>query len=254
MKKLFLLTIILAMSGYQMMAGQNPTVSVRLNNPRFDCPTHNYCVDVEFMADSPNYFLFGMNVRLFYDDNILEFDSFGSFEGGYISMGAPEVQNFGSGSGAPFGLAGPAEWVNGAIQLGGLPSLYLSTTEWTKLFSICFHVDDPTAINLESFCPSLIWDLQMDPQMGGYLPGDDGVVITVKNQSDPQYSIPATTAVLQYNWNYVGGGDVPFGSPAPVVCISTKCGEFIPLSDWSLYLAIGLMVIATALIWRRRMT
>lgn len=250
MKKLILFAFI-ALSVSQQMAAQSPAVSVRFNNPRYDCPSQNYCVDVEFIADSPNYFLFGMNVRFFYDDNVLEFVSFGSFEGGYVSMGDPAVENFGPGSGAPFGLAGPSEWVNGAIQLGGTPTIILSDT-WTKLFSICFHIDDAAAINVESFCPSLIWDLQFDPLLGGYLPGDDGVVMTVKSESNPQYSIPATALVVQHNWIY-DGDNYPYGHPVESVCIKTTCGEMIPLSDWSLFLAIGLMVITTVFILRRRM-
>ena len=48
-----------------------PVVSVRLANPTYNCLSEQYCLDVEFQADQAGIELFGMNIRFFYDDNIL---------------------------------------------------------------------------------------------------------------------------------------------------------------------------------------
>ena len=83
---------------------------------------------------------------------------------------------------ALFGFAGPADFVNGAIQLTNPDTtpILLDTAAWTMLFSICFDVD--ALVPDTSFCPSLVWDLEVDPADGGFLPADDGVVITVMFQ------------------------------------------------------------------------
>jgi len=233
-------------------SAQLPTVSVRFNNPRYECETNRYIVDVELKSDVPGQQLFGMNVRLFYDDNVLEYAAMSEFIAGYSLMGPPEIQNGEPGSGVPFGLAGPAEWVNGSIQLI-TPSTFVLTGDFQKLFRICFFVEDPNAINIDSFCPSLIWDLEADPLMGGYLPGDDGVVITLVDPVPLKDSSPANTSVDQHNWEYLAGGPA-FGQPIEEKCIPTFCGTVIPISNWALFLAIGLMIVTTLFIWRRRMT
>jgi hypothetical protein len=259
MKKLLLSICILALASINLIAQPpSPVVTVRFNNPQYDYPSQTYCLDVEFICDSPGYSLFGMNVRFFYDDDVLEYLSMGSFEDGYISMGVPEIVPGGPGSGDQFGISGPLEWFNGSVQLAGPPTIWLSNA-WTKLFKVCFHVDDPAAVGIKSFCPSIIWDLQWDPLLGGYLPGDQGVVMTVVSQQDPLQSSPSSPHVVQYNWEYMilpltiedGGA---FGNPVDLICIPTSNVTVIPLSDWSLYLAIGLMLITTLFIWRRRLS
>ena len=243
------LMMILVFSAFSAKAQSLSEISVRFTNPTFDCPTQIYCVDVEIQSDTPGDTLFGMNVRFFYDDNILEYSSVDSFATGYNLLAPPQVLT-GSG-GSFFGFSGPPEWFNGQVQLVGPTNVELPVGQWVRLFKICFHVDDPASINIESFCPSIVWDLQQDPPEfgGGFLPGDDGVVITVLAPS-PGQTYPVIEIVIQYNWQYSDGGDT-FGFPVNTTCISTDCWE-VPLSNWSLLLAIGLMVVATAVIVRRR--
>lgn len=255
-KFLFPLFLILILSGFIATAQppQIPVVSVRFANPSFDCPTATYCVDVEFKSDIDNQEVYGMNVRFFYDDAILEFLSMGDFAPGYTSLGFPQIMTGGPGSGTDYGLSGPLEWVNGTLQLVSYDTIiYLSTTKWTKLFNVCFHVDDPNSIKIQNFCPSIIWDLQANTSLGGFLPGDNGVVITVVDPTGEQDSAPTTENVIQFNWQYGGTGGT-IGSRVSTDCISTTCGYVIPLSNWSLYLAIGLMLIASVWIYRRRIS
>ena len=255
-KFLFPLLLILILSGFIAIAQpqQIPVVSVRFANPHYDCPTATYCVDVEFMSDIEGQQVYGMNVRFFYDDAILEFLSMGDYMTGYTSPDPPQIMTGQPGSGAPYGIAGPLEWFNGTLQLVSFDTaVYLSTTQWTKLFNVCFHVDDPNSIGIDNFCPSIIWDLQVNPDLGGYLPGDDGVVITVVDPTFLQDSSPTTENVVQFNWQYGGTGG-GFGFPVSLICITTKCGDVVPVANWSLFLAIGMMLVASVWIYRRRIS
>lgn len=246
------LFIILLFSGMAVKA-QLPIVSVQFTNPQYDCPTQTYCLDVEFRSETQGDTLFGMNLRFFYDDNILEYLGTSEFKQGY-DMPEPPVIETGDG-GEYFGFAGPLEWFNGYIVLKSETNIELPTNGWVKLFKICFHVDDPNSTNIENFCPTIVWDLQEDPPEigGGFLWGDDGVVMTLVNTAGQLESSPTTEVVVQFNWEY-GGNPIPggFGFPISIVCISTICDYVIPISNWSLFLAIGMMVIATLFIYRRR--
>ena len=206
-----------------------PVIIVRFSNPHFDCTTEEYCVDVEFQADTDSLQLFGMNVRFFYDDNILELIDFRDYQGGYgpVSPDPPIINTSGPAGPALFNFAGPAEFVNGAIQLvdNMQPPIYLSTTGWTKLFQVCFNIDDPNP-DVNSFCPSLVWDLEQEPDNGGFLVGDDGVVMTIV-APPPSMSAPVTENVLQYNWQYTGPGTPPYGEPIEQVCISINCAPML---------------------------
>jgi hypothetical protein len=246
-----MLLVFLIFSGLLAHAQNKPEVYVRFDNPQYECPTQTYCLDVQFMSDTPNQKLFGMNVRFYYDDDILEYIGTGDFAQGYSMPVDPEI-TAGNG-GVFFGFAGPPEWVNGQVQLTSTTPVVLPTDGWVKLFRICFHVDDPNSLSIQNFCPSIVWDLQEDPPEigGGFQPGDDGVVITLASQT-PGQSIASTENVVQFNWEY-GGNPGGYGHPVSIICISTICGYIIPVSNWSLFLAFGLMLFTSLFIWRRRM-
>jgi len=235
-----------------------PNVSVRFTNPVFDCPTKNYCLDVEFLSDTPDQIIYGVNVRFLYDDAILEYIGMSDFHPDYNGQ-TEEVQTFPPGSGSSFGFGGKLEWVNATVQLESFANpLYISTnsSQWTYLFRVCFHVDDPNSLSLEEFCPSVVWDRLLNPpppEIGnaGFFPGDDGVVITLVDQTYQQDSSPTDEVVVQFNWEY-DQTEQTVGYPVPDECISTKCGTPLPLSDWALYLAIGLMLITSVFIYSRR--
>jgi hypothetical protein len=243
--------VILLFSGIMTFAQDPlPQVFVKFSNPTYDCPTQIYCVDVEFKTDSPGEQLFGVNVRFFYDDDILEFIAIGDTAQGYGLVGGQPVPIVGpSGSGAFFGLNGPAAWINGSVQLKDVTTMTLTST-YQKYFSICFHVDDPASVGISNFCASLIWDLEENAENGGYLQGDDGVVVTIV-EPFPLESGPTTEVVEQFNWQYLAGSN-SVGVPFSQNCIKTKCGEDIPLSDWPIYLALGLMAVVSVFIYRRR--
>jgi len=61
---------------------QTPVITVRFANPQNDCATQEYCLDVEFKSNTTDQELFGMNVRFFYDDDVLELVDFRDFQGG----------------------------------------------------------------------------------------------------------------------------------------------------------------------------
>lgn len=213
----------------------NPNFTVRFANPQYNCTTEEYCVDVEFQSDIPDQQLFGMNVRFFYEDNLLEFIDFRDFQGGYgpVAPNPPTILT----SPAAFGYNyfrfgspgnGAADWVNGAVQLvdESQPPLYISTTDWTKLYQICFSIDDP-APDSTGYCPAIVWDLEQNPANGGYLSGDEGVVMTATT-STPGESTPAFEHVVQFNWEYTGSGAAPpYGQPVETDCTPFSCGMSI---------------------------
>lgn len=201
----------------------DPNLTVRFNNPQFSCTTYEYCLDVEFQSDIANKELFGMNVRFFLDDKILEFVAFRGFQGGYSAV-APNPANVSySTSGIPwFNFTDGADYINGAVQKtnSNAPPIYISTSGWTKLYQACFTVDYHNGSETV-FCPPVVWDLEANPENGGFPNGSSGVVMTVVNGSG---SSNAFEHVNQFNWQYSGNGSAPFGEPIEVSCISIDCG------------------------------
>lgn len=208
------------------LEAQTPVITVRFANPQNDCVTQEYCLDVEFRSDITDQELFGMNVRFFYDDDVLEFVDFRDYQGGYgaVAPDPPIISTSEPAGPALFNFEGAAEFVNGAIQLVNLgpPPIILDTSEWSKVFQICFLVDDPNA-NLDTFCPSVVWDLEQNPLNGGFLAGDDGVVMTVVDPDPNNESLSADENVVQFNWQYIGNGQAPFGEPVDSVCSNINC-------------------------------
>lgn len=209
-----------------LIQAQNPTVSVRCANPQNNCGTEEYCLDVEFKCDTLGQEIFGMNIRFFYDDAILELIDFRDFEGGYGAAPPDPPEIFTNGPAGPslFNFGGAAEFINGSLQLvnTGAPPIFLDTSAWTRIFKICFYVDDPDG-NLDTFCPSIVWDLEQNPENGGFLGGDDGVVITLTDPDPDNDSYPALEQVIQFNWQYTGDGTPPYGEPVDSICSSINC-------------------------------
>ncbi len=57
---------------FQMVAfTQTPLITVRLANAQIDCITQEYCLNVEAKANMTGQEIFGVNVRFFYDDDVL---------------------------------------------------------------------------------------------------------------------------------------------------------------------------------------
>lgn len=216
------------------------------------CPTTHICLDVEFLANVEGLHIYGMNVRFFYDYNTLEFNYFTDFQDVYDSSGT-QIITGDANSGSYFGFSGPITWVNSFVQ-GSNSSIAISTdpNAWTKLFSVCFDLRNVSQNELVDFCPSVIWDLQYDPSMGGFFPGDDGVVITYEDPPGSGNEVPVIENVVQFNWAYDPSGN-QFGFPQSIDCITTHCWQ-TPISDWAIYLGIGLMIIMSIFIYKRRMS
>ena len=75
------------------LEAQIPVITVRFANPQNDCVTQEYCLDVELRSDITDQELFGMNVRFFYDDDVLEFVDFRDYQGGYDAV-APDPVSY----------------------------------------------------------------------------------------------------------------------------------------------------------------
>jgi len=212
---------LLLFCGFQSRAVDPPVITVRFANPEFVCTTNTYSLDVEFQSSIAGKQLYLINVRFYYPDNVLEFVSFGEYATGYAQLGSVQKSTGNANSGpGMFGFPGPSEYINGSVQKSGTPTAYLNPGTWTKLFNASFHVDDTNAFNIDSFCPSVIWDLKENPADGGFAPGSGGVTITVINGGG---SAQATENVVQFNWQYDGIPGLPYGFPVSTNCINTIC-------------------------------
>lgn len=218
------LFLFLSLSGS--LFSQQPVITVRFANPVAYCGSQEYCVDVEFTSDIPGEELFGMNVRFFYDDQVFEFIDFRDYAEGYgpITPNPPYVSTSTEEAGILFfGFSGPADYVNGAVQLvnPAAPPVPLGPDEWTRLFRVCLALDSMDVEFIDTFCQSLVWDLEVDPANGSFLTGSDGVVITVRNGMG---SAPAIEHVVQFNWEYLGDGEEPpYGQPIEETCHNINC-------------------------------
>jgi hypothetical protein len=223
--KIFFIPAVIYFSFNGLLAGATDTiVTVRYNNPEYVCATQSYSLDVEFQCNVANMQVHGMNVRFYYNDEILEFTSFGEFVTGYAatSPNPPLVTTGTETEGMNyFGITGPQEYINGAIKkTTTIYNTILPTTTWVKLFNVNFHVDDPESLKDSSFCPSVIWDLEEDPSQGGFIGEGGGVVITLV-KTFPNLTYSCTENVQQFNWQYDGVPGIPFGNPIETNCIST---------------------------------
>ncbi|HKK73578.1 MAG TPA: hypothetical protein VJ953_00790 [Saprospiraceae bacterium] len=210
------------------LAQQNPEVTLRFNNPVLDCNTGVYCLDVEYRADVPGREVFGTNVRFFYNDDVMEFIDIRDFQGGYSLVAPFPTQQVASGLASAFGYPGNAslEYINANIQLtnSSAPSVVLpSDGSWVKLFQVCFQVTEDEISNPSAFCPSVIWDLEQNPNDEGYQPASQGPVTTLVNPGVSGASTAADERVEQFNWNYVGEGAAPFGERRSVTCLDASC-------------------------------
>lgn len=223
--KIFLIPALIYFSFSVFLAGATDTiVTVRYANPEYVCATQTYSLDVEFQCNTANMQLHGMNVRFYYNDDILEFTSFGEFVSGYAATSPnPPIVTTGTATEGMnyFGFSGPQEYINGAIKkTTTIVNTYLPTTGWVKLFNVNFHVDDPDSMKDSTFCPSVLWDLEEDPSQGGFIGEGGGVVITLVKVF-PNQTYSCTENVQQFNWQYDGVPGIPFGNPIETYCVST---------------------------------
>ncbi|MGB4846546.1 MAG: hypothetical protein WBP41_01440, partial [Saprospiraceae bacterium] len=236
-KTLMLLALYFLMTGFSTKASSqaDTTIIVRFANPVFECGTSLYCLDVQFMTNTPNVQIFGMNVRFFYDDFLMEIAPLGigfrNFAPGYTLGTSPDPFNPPTGPGLIFGSADNFDFENSVIMYSPMaPPTIISTVSWTTLYQVCFVVD-PSVPQQVPFCPPLIWDLESNPVNGGFLPGDDGVVITIVDHNDPtgQTSLPSieNVEIPQFNWVYSGPGTPPYGMPVHAICTSIDCSAQI---------------------------
>lgn len=197
-------------------------VFVRFSNPQFDLVTRDYSLDVELRVEEGPQFLFGMNVRFFYDASKLEFLGFDGFHAGYGNLGvAPFARTGTPYSGLElFNFLAAASFVNSAVQLQDSDTpLELNSTQWTKAFSVLFKV--PASVE-GPFCPSLIWDIKATNGTGSFLRGSDGLVITLleQNPASRQVSSPTLTQGFPFNWQYGDVPGLPYGAPMEEHCTS----------------------------------
>jgi hypothetical protein len=228
-----------AISFQSFVMGQTlPQISARFSNPQYVSAKGLYYVDVELSSSATPEYLFGMNVRFFYDAAKLDFKYFDQYSEGYGPLGGvPHVfQNNGQYGPQMFNFKGATAFVNGSIQaLSDQSPLSIVPNQWVKVFRVCFGV--PDGLKGKELCPSLIWDLKsgLGSTGGGYLIGDDGLVITVieKDPKTPEDSKATKVTGIHFNWeNNSAQGQGPAGKPVSKACILlNKLGQREDVSE-----------------------
>lgn len=184
--------------------GELPIITVRFENSMYDANTKMFCADVEFQSSTANLRLFGMNVRFFYEKDVMDFNHFTDFLLGYGAVNPnPAFKNImAQGSGSLFGFKNNAVYINGAVQLTNpnAEPVFLFPDNWTRIFSVCFSVSDSKSAHVPEFKPQIVWDLDQNPLKGGFMPGSEGVVITVLKGDSSINSLPAREKAIHLNW------------------------------------------------------
>ncbi|MCB9298602.1 MAG: hypothetical protein H6559_36630 [Lewinellaceae bacterium] len=206
----------------QVSAQRLDRVYARFANPQFDQETRGYTLDVELRSDQENQFLFGMNVRFFYDATKLEFQSFDDFHPGYGTLGAsPSARKGTPTSGLQlFDFSAEASFVNSAIQLQDESTpMKLQNTHWKKAFRLNFRIPE-SVDDHRPFCPSVLWDLKATPGAGSFLAGSDGLVVTLLDRDPASRQVSAPTLVKSepFNWAYGAVEAMPYGNPKDDNC------------------------------------
>ncbi len=201
-----------------------PMISARFSNPRFDKPTKLYYLDIEVSSKATKEYLFGMNVRFFYEGSMMEFNKMDQFSQGYDILGQLPTTTMANGTSGTqlFNLSQSTVFVNGAIQLQNVQTpLLIVPGQWAKVCRVSFKVPMGQQ-NKKDFCPSVLWDLKPTVGTGGFLMGDDGLVITVleNNPNTPDDSAPAVANAFNFNWQSNSAGVAPYGKPISNTCIS----------------------------------
>ena len=182
-------------------------------------------MDVEYSSNMVGDTLFGTNVRFFYDSTDLIITGIENIVSGYgesitltSNVGVPtsgsDLFNFDP-------AAAAAVWVNGGIELQAPGSaIEIPNGTFIKAYELCFDiVGSPTS--LSNFCPEIIWDLNPATD-NGYLPGSDGVVITLYSGG---LTMATNEVVENYNWMNNGSVSAPYGDYTATNggCVSEGC-------------------------------
>jgi hypothetical protein len=174
-----------------------------------------------------------MNLRFFYDAARMDFKKIDQFQQGYGVLGnapKPVVGNAQSGS-QLFDFNNAAAYINGGVQLldENFP-LPIPNEGWVKVFRLVFNVPAIT-LNPESFCPSVIWDVEAGQGQGGFLPGSAGLVITVTEnvRSTRFVSKPTIATGVPFNWAYDQEAGLPHGRMLASEC--TRLNELVATEE-----------------------
>lgn len=196
------------------VSSPQPTVTVRLTNPTYNPATKKFKLDVEFRGDSCR--VFGANFRFFYDAttflpgnaSTVNLTDYATGYGDYF----PNPPYFGTSqtAGKPmFNLQNnPVTYVNGAFALidNTATPIYLNRTNWTRLFRI------ELTVNTSPICPIVILDKKLDPNLGSFLPGSEGVTIAIFKSGSTSLTEPVLEYVEYFNWQATSN-TMPYGKP-----------------------------------------
>lgn len=205
-------------------------VSMRFAQPQFNVNERAYSINVEMHALQPGQKLFGINLRFFYDATNIEFAGISALHSSYSIMGAAPFAYRGNDESGQymFNFPASAAYINTAVQLMNEDApLELLHTGWTKIATLNFVIPESVEINSQ-LCPALIWDQKSSVLKESFLPGSNGVVVTLveEDASTRETTKPTVVTSESFNWGSYGVMNMPFGAPlqqdcAPAVVVSS---------------------------------
>lgn len=215
---LCLATLLLFQMTVNLPAQGSSQMRLRFANPAYSADNKLFSVQAEIKSVKGIEYLFGMNVRFFYDASLLQFEKLDALPSGYHTMGQiPRAQKGNEFSGLRlFDFQAAAAFVNTAIQVTNTDQASkIGYSEWVKLFSVQFKVLDEVDRS-RPFAPSILWDIRENGHKGGFLKGEDGVVLTVleRDATTRQETAPVYVISEPFNWIYNPAVDLPYGKPA----------------------------------------
>lgn len=187
-----------------------PTVQVRFADPVL--VDGKYILKAQFKG-GVDLRLFFINVRFFQDAaTYTNATRLINLKPGY-GLKTPNPAFIQTGSAASkiiCGFTGASTYFNGAIQLTDQTQPAIFLNDWETLFEV-----ELTPKNISVECPYPVWEKMLDPNLGGFLGGSDGVVITVL-EPNATISSPCIEKSEQLNWTYGSGIKYryPYGTPS----------------------------------------
>ena len=206
--KTFTITLVLCLGCISMAFAQGPyKVFLKFALEDFDFNnTSQLCFDVQLRADTADLKLSEIGMRFFFNDTVLQFDSFSNFIGGYehqqnvddLTFPPPTGQNL-------FNFSGPLKYRSDVIKLVNTNlQEVIPTDTFRTFFQACFTVKAPFT-TLPFYCPYVIWDHNLNTTQEDYpgvFQGSGGVEMSViqPGTNDPMETASVIERTLDYNF------------------------------------------------------
>ena len=215
---LILLILLLVISSN--ITAQDSHLDFRFSNGKVDRVSNSYSIDVDVKTQITDAALYAMNLRFFYEADLLKLAEFSNFKDGYNFIDNQKKTILGSEESAErmFGLQGTAGYVNQGIEMKDVDKSAWKSDEWEKVVTLRFEILDQSF--LKTPCPSFMWDKQSDTNKGGLLRGSMGSTASFIGLNNNKLECNgASCSYEDYNW-LMKSVSAPYGESQKGGCIA----------------------------------